>query len=98
MASSVLSEQAFLQGGITISKHHNHLQGDIIEALQCVKCAICHDLIFCEPGPSSVNKPEEDKSEADPNKMASDNDEGKEGWDALLFGDEEDEIESDFNM
>ncbi|KAI9508107.1 hypothetical protein F5148DRAFT_968869, partial [Russula earlei] len=44
MSSSVLSEHAFLQGGITISKCCSHLKGDIVEALQCIKCAIQHDL------------------------------------------------------
>ncbi|KIK33711.1 hypothetical protein CY34DRAFT_32916, partial [Suillus luteus UH-Slu-Lm8-n1] len=37
MAASVSSEQAFSQGGITISKRRNRLKGDIVEALQCVK-------------------------------------------------------------
>ncbi len=61
MASSVSSEQAFSQGGITITKCHNCLKGNIVKALQCIKCAICHDLIFCEPGPSSIL---EEESEA----------------------------------
>jgi hypothetical protein len=54
MSSSVSSERAFSQGGITITKHRNRLKGDIVEALQCAKCAIRHDLLFREPGPSSV--------------------------------------------
>ena len=57
-----------MQGGITISKHHNCLKGDIIEGLQCIKYAICHDLFFHKLGPSSVKEHEEYKSEADPNK------------------------------
>jgi hAT family C-terminal dimerisation region len=56
MASSVSSEQAFLQGGITITKHCNRLKGDIVEALQCLKYAIQHDLLFKEPGPSSATE------------------------------------------
>ena len=48
MASSVLSEQAFSAAGITISKRHNRLKGDIVEALQCLKCLYHQDLIFCE--------------------------------------------------
>ena len=40
MSSSVSSERAFSQGGITISKWRNRLKGDIVEMLQCVKCAI----------------------------------------------------------
>ena len=54
MASSVSSERVFLQGGITVSKHCNRLKGDIVEALQCIKCAIHHDILFCEAAPSSV--------------------------------------------
>jgi hAT family C-terminal dimerisation region len=54
MSSSVSSEHAFSQGGITISKQRNRLKGDIVEALQCVKCTIQHDLLFREPGPSSI--------------------------------------------
>ncbi|KIK31598.1 hypothetical protein CY34DRAFT_39380, partial [Suillus luteus UH-Slu-Lm8-n1] len=34
MTSSVSSERAFSQGGITISKRWNRLKGDIVEALQ----------------------------------------------------------------
>ncbi|KAF9460583.1 ribonuclease H-like domain-containing protein, partial [Collybia nuda] len=46
MLSSVSSERAFSQGGITISKHRNRLRGDIVEALQCLKCLLQNDLIF----------------------------------------------------
>ena len=48
MASSMLSEQAFLAAGITISKCCNWLKGDIVEALQCLQCLYHQDLIFCE--------------------------------------------------
>ena len=37
MASSVASERAFSSAGITISKRRNRLDGDIVEALQCLK-------------------------------------------------------------
>src|SRR5260370_42093639 len=59
MSSSVSSERAFSQGGITISKRRNRLKGDIVEALQCIKCAIRHDLLFRESGPSSISEVEE---------------------------------------
>ncbi|KAI9508592.1 hypothetical protein F5148DRAFT_979598, partial [Russula earlei] len=49
MSSSVSSKCAFLQGGITISKHCSCLKGNIVEALQCMKCVIQHDLLFQEP-------------------------------------------------
>jgi hypothetical protein len=54
MSSSVSSERAFSQGGITISKRRNCLKGDIVEALQCIKCMVRHDLLFREPGPSTI--------------------------------------------
>jgi hypothetical protein len=42
----VSSERAFSSAGITISKRRNHLKGDIVEALQCLKCMIHKNLIF----------------------------------------------------
>lgn len=88
MSSSVSSERAFSQGGITISKRRNRLKGDIVEALQCVKCAIRHDLLFREPAPSSTLEAE----------FIGDNDDDEEGcesaesWDDLLMdSDDEDD-------
>jgi hypothetical protein len=46
MASSVSSERAFSSAGITISKCRNRLKGDIVEALECIKCLLHRDLIF----------------------------------------------------
>ena len=46
MASSVSSERAFSSAGITISKHRNQLKGDIVEALECIKCFLHHNFIF----------------------------------------------------
>jgi hypothetical protein len=48
MASSVSSERAFSSAGLTLSKRRNRLQGDIVEALQCLKCMYHNDLIFRE--------------------------------------------------
>jgi len=48
MASSVSSERAFSAAGITISKRRNRLKGDIVEALQFLKCMIRRDLLFRE--------------------------------------------------
>jgi len=47
MALSVSSKRAFSSAGITISKRRNWLKGNIIEALECIKCLLYHDLIFC---------------------------------------------------
>src|SRR5882757_4824670 len=46
MGSSVSSERAFSAAGITISKWRNRLKGDIVEALECLKCLLHHDLLF----------------------------------------------------
>lgn len=48
MATSVSSERAFSSSAITISKRHSHLTGDVVEALQCLKCFIQQDLLFRE--------------------------------------------------
>ena len=58
MASSVSSERAFSQGGITISKHCSRLKGDIVEGLQVLKCSYKKDLIFRLPEPSSMMEQE----------------------------------------
>lgn len=48
MASSVSSERAFSAAGITISKRRNRLKGDIVEALQFLKCLMRKELLFRE--------------------------------------------------
>ena len=45
MASLVASEHTFSSAGITICKHCNWLDGDIVEALQCLKSFIQQDLM-----------------------------------------------------
>lgn len=54
MASSVSSERAFSSAGLTITKLRNRLQGDIVEALQVLKCTLRSELIIREPSPSSI--------------------------------------------
>jgi hypothetical protein len=44
MASSVSSERAFSSAGITICKRCNRLDGDIVEALQCLKALLHQDI------------------------------------------------------
>jgi hypothetical protein len=87
MASSVSSEQVFSQGRITISKCRSCLKGDIVEALQIVKCAICHDLLFHEVGPPSVEEAElQENDENLDDKLSGDVDSaGEIGWDELLL-------------
>ena len=45
MALSVTSKRAFSSAGITISKRCNHLDGDIVKALQCLKSLKSQDLM-----------------------------------------------------
>jgi len=56
MASSVSSERVFSSAGITISKRRSRLKADVVEALQCLKCMLRHELIFREPAPCSAIK------------------------------------------
>ena len=101
MSSSVSSERAFSQGGITITKRRNrHLKSDIVEALQCVKCAIRHDLLFREPPPSSIlegddtsdNEQENVSTGRDLAAGSNNKSEIEEfSWDGLLIEDDDDE-------
>jgi hypothetical protein len=97
MSSSVSSERMFSQGGITISKHRNCLKGDIVEALQCIKCAIRHDLLFREPAPSSIMETEEASDEELENvsagkEPAEESDIEEFALDGLLIEDEDEEV------
>ena len=90
MAASVSSERAFSQGGITISKRRNQLKGDIVEALQCIKCALRHELLFPEPGPSSLIEdvePNESETEAEGENLGDVTED--ESWDAVILEDDE---------
>jgi hypothetical protein len=97
--SLVSSEHAFSQGGITISKRQSCLKGDIIEALQCIKCVIYHDLLFCKMGPSSVEEEkydDVDDVETGDFGESKDNDNDEQGWAELFL--EDDDLESNINM
>lgn len=98
MSSSVSSERAFSQGGITISKRRNRLKGDIVEALQCIKCAIRHDLLFREHAPSPLSEAEETSDQELEDAGVRGNlgsveepDVEEPSWDGLLIVDDDDE-------
>lgn len=105
MSTSVSSEWAFSQGGITITKRQNRLKGDIVEALQCVKCAIRYDLLFREPGPSSILEEEyEEHRQAEVSEVLEgdissgiqeQNTKEESSWYDMLIGDDDDD-EIDF--
>ena len=89
MGSSVSSEWAFSSAGITITKRRNRLQGDIVEALQFIKCLLRKDLIYCKPQPSSILKHKLDcvlEDDGDPEWV----DDDPAGWDKLFI-----DVESD---
>jgi hypothetical protein len=108
MSSSISSKHAFSQGGITVSKQQNRLKGDIVKALQIVKFSIWHDLLFQEPGLTSLLELEElddSKLEAGSGmKTAGDDSDDEDSWDIMLNdvnddtdNDADDEV-SDFEM
>ena len=97
MSSSVSSERVFLQGGITISKWRTCLKADIVEALECIKCAIHHDLLFQEPAPSSRSEMEEISDQELENAgtrgepgVLEESDNEEVSWDGLLIEDDDD--------
>ena len=94
MASSVSSERAFSSAGITLSKRCNHLQADIVEALQFLRCSFHCDLIFRE-----VCTLEEEELFLDPSRNGSTSEttgsrEASSSWEELLI-DSDDIAESD---
>ena len=54
--------------------------------LQCMKCAIQHNLLFQEPAPSSIVEVEFDNDGSDSEDGKSNS---KEGWDDFLLEDED---------
>lgn len=96
MASSVSSESAFSAAGITISKCRNRLEGDIVEALQCLKSFIHQDLIFREVVIATQEEEDLDAADQDPaNHEANTSEVVRDGeewsWDKLVEGLEDEE-------
>jgi hAT family C-terminal dimerisation region len=109
MSSSVSSERAFSQGGITITKRRNRLKEDIVEALQGVKCAVRHDLLFRESAPSStleveLNADDGEDEEDGPDGEGSgehrelEGSEAAEGWNDMLMEDGDDGSGMDIDL
>jgi len=94
MASSVSSEQAFSAAGITIGKCRNHLKGDIVKALQCLKCLFHRNLLFRDaPVASDLEEDLEtdivDRDPLDSAEIVTKADEFS--WNQILIDDDEDE-------
>ena len=79
MATLVSSKHVFSSVGITISKRHNCLKSEIVEALQCDKCLLQCDLLFHED-PSVLADTEGDNSEV----RVPDTKSGDDGWDEMI--------------
>ncbi|KZV97891.1 hypothetical protein EXIGLDRAFT_810395, partial [Exidia glandulosa HHB12029] len=93
MGSSVSSERAFSGGGLVITDHRGSLKGDVVEALQSIKCALRNDLLVRAPMPSSVLEAElmvEDTDDEDGSEIGKEA-EGEE-WFIEIVSDE-DELE-----
>ena len=98
MASSVSSERAFSSAGITVTKRRNRLKGDVVEALQFLKCWYRQDLLFREPLPSSGVELSMIESEAgdmiDAREDKNNQSEMPRSWDELIIdGDNEDDLD-----
>ena len=99
MASSVSSERAFSSAGITISKRRNRLKGDIVEALQFLKCLVRKDLVFRERAPSSVLETELEVFDDDGDDVWEDVvSSNPASWDGLVIDVDAPEVEDDFYM
>jgi hypothetical protein len=93
MASSVSSERAFSSAGITISKRRNQLKGDIVEALQCLKCLYHNELIFREVITALDEKLDMEKDELLDEAMDVDVEKVEEfSWDSILIDDDDDNV------
>ena len=93
MGSSVLSEHAFSSARITITKRRNRLKGDIVEALQFIKCLLRKDLIYREYLPTSALEHDLEVVDDDGDVDWVDEDEHK-SWDSLLINVEDSDDES----
>ena len=56
VASSISSKHPFSGSVITITKWHNHSKGDIVEALQVIKCAPRTELLVHKPAPNTTTE------------------------------------------
>lgn len=96
MASSVSSERAFSSAGITISKHRNRLKGDIVEALQFLKCTIHSELLFQAPAPSLILEEMLEGTDDDEEEKANSTAGKTKGWDIVVIDSDDDgDIEED---
>lgn len=85
MASSVSSERVFSSAGITVSKRRNRLKGDIVEALQALKCMIHKDLLFREEPSASAELDELDSDSEDADGKPPDEADDEVGWDDCVL-------------
>ena len=96
MASSVSSKWAFSSPGITLSKCHNHLKLDVVEALQCLKCMIKWDVFFQFDSSTATDEmqAEEGEVEVETGGHAS----TAKAWDEMWLADANDEDDMNRNQ
>jgi hypothetical protein len=87
MASLVSSERAFSSAGITICKRRNHLNSDIVEALQCLKSFIQQDLMVRNFITVAEEEAEMDYVDEQPNNQDKTTSEAVAWQDTMLRGD-----------
>lgn len=96
MASSVSSESLCSAAGITTSKCHNRPEGDVVEALQCLKSFTHQDLPFHDVVNAAQEEEHLDLADQEPaNRGASSSEVVRDGerwgWDELVEGLDDDE-------
>jgi hypothetical protein len=67
------------------------IKGDIVEALQSLKCSLHNDLLFHEAGPSSLVEEEFNDSDTEADTILEkegDVADDKQGWDTFILDDE----------
>ena len=100
MASSVSSESVVSEAGSTITKSRNRLEGDIVEARQCLKSFIQQGILFHEVTSSTEEEARLDMADKEPANLEEDTydvvQKGKDwSWDQLeeVYADEDDDDE-----
>ena len=93
MPTSVSSERAFSQGGITISDRRTRLKADVVEALQFLKCSLRQDLLLQGTQPAAELEEELAEAEEDSDPPEGGGEHGTRSgrsWDIILDDDDDD--------
>lgn len=98
MPTSVSSERAFSQGGLTISDRRTRLKADVVEALQFLKCSLRQDLLLqgTQRAVQLEEELEQEEPDPDPDTVATSSSKRRApaAWDIILE-DDDDDLEAD---